>query len=215
MGDAIVHVHNDDVSVQVGDVRLYSEERWGAHARPGYLMDVEVSTHVMNTDRVGASYCASRENRHNRIRQLKQSESMFGPDYTVRMSSILSPGPPSAFSCHPKASLCGCARGIEWNRSLLRSAANQPVTVGRSAAQCLLHARFARILTWNTRRCGRRARRAARAGLHKQSRTASTTHASRATSWRRERRAMTATLVTRPHQMTRRCDADAGRNATN
>ena len=131
-GHLKLNMSGADVAVRVGGVRLFTEERWGSHAAPGYLMDIEFKTIRQPLSGHTTSMCAVQEHGNNRIRQLGQHESLFNAeDYAARFDADRSsvPAPPRAHHiCLALASQrtlgveCGslslqyaaCRQGVEW-----------------------------------------------------------------------------------------------------
>ena len=83
-----VDEYDANVTVQIGDVFLASQQRWGAHSGPGWLMNVQFATQEQPSSS-SASICNVLANRDNLypFPQLSQEASLFSAeDYAVRGS---------------------------------------------------------------------------------------------------------------------------------
>ena len=102
-------VEDRTLTLHVGDVQLSSTRAWGAHAAPGYLMNVRLETHSQ-AQLGGPSICGVEPGGNNQIPQLTMHESLFHvTEYTVLC------GPPPRPSRGDRASAGeGCA--VDSNR---------------------------------------------------------------------------------------------------
>lgn len=98
LNNTLIDQYDANITVQVGEVWLSSQQRWGANSRPGWLMNVQLMVSEQPVSSSRPSICAVQANRDGLypFPQLSQASSLFdAASYEVRPS-------PRPASEHPK-----------------------------------------------------------------------------------------------------------------